>query len=178
MTITIKRPRSTVEFCTDLGLQADWEAANAALSAAKATPSGMMNDNTVKEAAAAVIALEQAMKDQVLLFDLQALPRKKWQEAEAAHPERDGVKADEVYSVHVATFFDAVIPDSIYAVRDKTTNQPVDFDPHAEWSALADEMTEGQYNTFALKVLRLNRGDAGVPFSQAASKLTGSSAKS
>ena len=100
------------------------------------------------------------------------MPRKKWQEFEAASPEREGMKEDAQWGVNVSTFFDAVLPPMIFAVQSKATGKPVDFDPAVEWLPLADEMTVGQFNEFALKALRLSRGNTGVPFSPAASLLT------
>ena len=178
MSITIKRARGTVEFCVDLAKQVEWEAATDALKTAQVNPADRMVDTEATAAAKVVAETETAMADTILIFELEALPRKKWQEFEAAHPPREGVKEDENFSVNVSTFFDAVLPPMIFAVRSKSKNKPFDFDPATEWLPLADEMTEGQHNEFALKALRLNRGSTGVPFSRAASLLMAASGKS
>lgn len=43
----------------------------------------------------------------------------------------------------------------------------VAFDVASGWPVLADEMTDGQFNEFALKVLTLNRSATDVPASGA-----------
>ena len=42
------------------------------------------------------------------------------------------------------------------------------FDPAKEWDALADDMTDSQYEEFVLAVLRVNKGRNEVPFSLSA----------
>lgn len=74
--------------------------------------------------------------------------------------------------VDVSTFFDAVAIESIFAVNEKATNAVVDFDVAAEWLALADDMTDGQYKDFVNAILALNRAVTAAPFSLTASRVT------
>ena len=171
MAITVKRAETTVEFCSDLSLQSEWEAASGEFADARRNPSGRMADPEVRAAAEKVRELEDAMEAAILVFKVRALPRKRWQELIAAHPKRDDSEQDETYGVNVSTFFDAVAsePGSIYAVNFKATDEVVDFDPSQEWSALADDMTDGQYNDFVEAFLKVNRLSTTRPFSRAAS---------
>lgn len=183
MAITVNRAKGTVEFCQDLNLQAEWEAATSALAEAQKNPSDLMVNVELTEAAAKVRDIEQKMNDSVLVFELQASSRKVWQELEAAHPPREGVKEDEAFSLNVSTFFDAVLSQgephpAIVQVTEKTTGKVVGFDPATEWRALADEMTDGQYSEFAVRCLGLNRGSTKAPFSLTASRVTATSNKS
>lgn len=178
MPITVKRARTSVEFCEDLSLQAEWETATEQLREAQNNPSKMLNDGELAEAAQKVRDIEKVMDGAVLLFELEALPRKTWQELEATYPPREDVEEDKAFDVDVSRFFDAALKISIVGVTRKVDGTPVEFSPITEWDALADEMTDGQYSNFGLKVLGLNRGVRGVPFSQAASRLIKTSDKS
>jgi hypothetical protein len=178
MPIIIKRPRSQVELCVDLSLQSAWENAAEALKKAQSQPNQMLNNAVLTEAAKAVTDLEDEMAASTLVFELQAVTRKAWQEYEAAHPPREGHKDDETFSVNCSTFFDAVAPVMITGVREKVSGEVFAFDPATEWSDLANEMTEAQYNVFALKILNMNRGTTDVPFSPAASRVTAASDES
>lgn len=182
MAITVNRAKGTVEFCQDLNLQAEWEAATSALEDAKKNPSELMVNVPLTEAAARVREIEQKMNDSVLVFELQASSRKVWQELETAHPPREGVKDDEAFSVNIASFFDAVLSQgaphpAIVQVTEKSTGNVVEFDPVTEWVPLANEMTDGQFSDFAIRVLGLNRNTTKSPFSLTASKVTAISNK-
>lgn len=188
MSIKIKRQRGYVEFCEDMSLQAAWEHANAELQEAQQKPQRTMNNPDLKAKAQAVVDAENAMADSVLVFELEALSRKKWQEFEAANPPRPGNSEDETLRFDQSKFFDAVFtfvdagsPEphpTIVSVKRKKDGEPVEFNPATDWVSLADEMTDGQFNEFALKAILLNRGNAGVPFSRAASQLMERSGKS
>lgn len=60
-------------------------------------------------------------------------------------------------SFHVATDTSPGGPRTIASVKART-DEGVPFDPHTEWVPLADEMTNGQWEGFALAVLSTNRG--------------------
>lgn len=181
MSIKIKRQRGTVEFCEDMSKQADWERATEELRLAQEKPSVTLNNPDLQAKAKAVTDTEVAMAENLLVFELEALSRKKWQEFEASHPPRPGSDEDEVLRVNVSSFFDAVLmftdTDSaekhptIVKVTRKRSGRAVPFDPAVDWLPLADEMTDGQWQQFCFKLILLNRGNAGVPFSRAASQL-------
>lgn len=185
MTISIKRRRGTVELCEDFDLYAEWERAQAALADARRAAADMLVQDA-HSAAERVTAAEKAMQDSILVFELEALPRKKWRELQAAHPPREDVPADRGMDADVSTFFDAVLTwvdekdtakRCIIGVTRKSTGETVDFDPATEWMDLADEMAETQFDDFALEVTSLNRGETTVPFSQAASRVIAASSK-
>lgn len=178
MGITITRPTQRIEFCTNLDLKAEHEAAVAALADATkaAEKSGMENSGGGKLAAAErVTELEARMREHTIVFTLSAWPRKRWVEFEESHPAREGRDDDKNLSIDVSAL-DEVIAGSITAVK-TPEGDDVPLDAKAEWPALAEEMTSGQWNDFALAVLRLNRGGVtAAPFSPLASRVIRTSA--
>lgn len=172
MAISVKRAEGYVDFCEDLSLRAEWEEACDELDQARNKPgSGRLIDDTAR-LAATVREIEEAMEASVVRIKIRALGRKRWQELGAEHPARDDNEQDQAYNVNVSTFFDAVAKESIFAAVEKVSGAVRDFDPKAEWNALADDMTDGQYGEFVRKFLELNRGGNSRPFSRAASLAT------
>lgn len=173
MSITVKRPEGAVEFCTDLALREQWEKAVERLNEARKDETDRrLADTSVAEAAAEVQRLEAAMKAATLRFRIKAMPRRRWQELGEEHQPREGNQQDAAMGVNVSTFFDAVALESIFAVNESVSDKVVDFDVKAEWMALADEMTDGQYKEFVNEFLALNRGVTKAPFSRTASLVT------
>lgn len=164
MSITIKRPTTIITLCTDMDLQAAHERAVADME--RAQKNTVMENTGVPELAREVAAIEEQMRDSTLEFTLRALPRKQFNEFEAANPPRDGDKIDAALGVNVSALDTLIVP-SIAGVTQK--GEPVAFDPASEWGTLADDMTDGQWNKFALASLQINRGATQVPFSRAAS---------
>lgn len=170
MSLTITRPRRRVNLCTNLELRAAWDRAVDELEQAKkvaATDPREAGSVSVKKAAEAVAALEEQMRSHTVVFVLEAWPRKRWTEFEETHPAREGNETDRALNIDVSTL-DEAIAGSIVAVE-SLSGEPVEFDP-ATWLALADEMTNGQWEDFALAILNLNRGVKAAPFSAAASR--------
>ncbi|MCR6706549.1 MAG: hypothetical protein NVV66_18300 [Cellulomonas sp.] len=87
-------------------------------------------------------------------------------------PPRQDNDEDKAYGINISTFFDAVMPVSIVAVTLKSDGEQVPFEPVDDWPTLADEISNAQYNEFALTVLKVNRGVTGAPFSSTASLVT------
>lgn len=167
MSITLKRATRSVDLCTDMSLVADHERAVEALDRAQKDAADRENTG-VPAAARAVEAIEDAMRAATLEFTLQAVPRKAFQEFVAEHPAHEGDKIDEAYGLAISEL-DVLIAQCIVGVREKDGG-PVDFDPASEWSALADEMTDGQWQEFALAAINIQRGGSTtIPFSKAAS---------
>lgn len=171
--LAIKRPEKTIEFCTDLALQAEWEEAGRELAdtAKREAPDARMTGDTkaVRDLKKRIQELETAMNASKVVFTIRALPRKRWAELEEIHPPREEHDADKHYGVNVATFIDAVMvePGTLVSVKDKSTGDRVDFSS-SDWPALADDMTTGQWNEFALPLLLLNRGTVTPGFNRAA----------
>ena len=171
MSLTVSRPRRTVEFCTNLNLKAEHEDALRALGDAqrreKVDPREASTE--VREAAEKIRAIEEQMRGHTVVFTLEAWPRKRWAEFEETHPPREGREDDKTYGLDLSALDDA-IAGSIVAVR-SLAGEDVDFDA-ADWAGLADEMTDGQWQDFAVALLNVNRGVKAAPFSVAASRVT------
>jgi hypothetical protein len=173
MSISVKRPEGSVDFCTDLALVDAWTAAAVHLEEVCGDDTDQrLGDPAVGEAAAEVQRLEAEMKSATLRFRTRALGRRRWQELLEEHPPREDNKQDAAMSANVSTFFDAVAAESIFEVIDLSSGERLDFDPESEWLPLANEMTDGQYQAFVDEFLLENRGVTGAPFSQTASALT------
>jgi hypothetical protein len=175
MALQITRRRATVKFYPDQGVAARIDAAEAKLAAAKAEHEQAVNDPGRTMASTAVRkatkAVEQAQADldavkaeaasTVLDLTLEALPRKRWAEALAAHPARDGDKVDAMYGLNWDTFLAEVLAESVLEVRD-AAGEIVEVTPE-EWVAAADEVTDGQYTSLMIAIASLNRG-SDAPF--------------
>lgn len=169
--LAVKRPEKVVPLCLDASLQADWEEAEKALTDARKATAGdrLTGQAEATRLAAEVKRLEDAMLAEVAHFRLRALPRSKWAELLATNPPTDDAD-DKAFGANKAGFFEAVIPASIVEV--KRGDEVLEFDPEADWSDLADDMTDRQYSDFADAVFVLNRGEVSVPFSRAASQVS------
>jgi hypothetical protein len=184
MSITVERAQKTVAFCTNLALKAAHEEAVTALDAARAAVGGDVREvppQAVTEAARAVQALEEQMRARTLTFTIEGWPRKRWMEFEETHRPRSGNENDRVYNIDLSSLDEALAavgkpfephkwPRAIVSVT-APDGTPVDFDPHTEWVPLADEMTNVQWEDFALAFLAVNRGIKAAPFSEAASRV-------
>ena len=172
MSITLKRAQTTVELCTDLSLASEHEAAQRRLAESRQTRDDRENS---PEAAIAreITDLEAAMAASTLVFTLAALPRKRYAEILAEHPPREGDDTSGAFGLNVSTGIDAILtePGVIVAVAEKVSGAPADFDP-ADWPALADEMSNSQWEQFAQAAITLNQGRVVAPFSPVASALT------
>ena len=168
MSLSVQRARKVVPFCTNLALKADHERAVAELAEAQrnATP-GMEVQPEVTDAARRVREVEDLMRGHTVEFTLEAWPRKRWVEFEETHKPRDGHEADKVFEIDISSL-DEVIAAAIVSVTAQD-GTPVPFTPATDWTQLADEMTNGQWEDFSVAVLQLNRGTKSAPFSQAAS---------
>ena len=166
MAINVKRPQQTVEFIEDATLAQAHEDAVAELQRLVRDDhkAERFVDPERKAAAERVKAVEAEAEKSILVFTLQAVGRKRYNELVAEHPAREGNDADQAVGVNQDTFFDALIGECILRVNRKHDNSVEDFDPRKEWSALADEMTDGQYAEFVTAAQELNRGMVRAPF--------------
>lgn len=167
MKLSIKRPETTVEFCLDGQLYAEWAQANAELTEARnmRLADSRLQD-PAREAAMKVQRLESLMKENTATFLIRGMKRMDWDRLVAENPPKEGNKADEQRGFNLAGLCMTGIPSSIVSVT--KNGEPVDFDPSTEWDALADEMTDSQYEDFQIAILTVNRGRNEVPFSPAA----------
>ena len=169
MSITIKRAADIVELCTDLELQADHDRLSEELRSRQKN-AGIMENSGVSEIARSIADLEKTMRESTLEFTLQALPRKRFAEFEAANPPRDGDKTDVALGINISNL-DELIAACVTRVSEKVSGNDVEFDAAAEWVALADDMSDGQWQKFALAALQVNRGATQAPFSVLASRV-------
>lgn len=172
MTLTVKRPETRVPFCLDGDLKAAHEAAEADYTRAntKRLADPRLGDST-RSLAQKVLDLEAQMQDATVSFLVRGLPRGDWKQLTAGHGPRDDNATDKAYGFNVESLMIAAIPRSIVAVENKA-GEALPFDPAKEWDALADDMTNSQYEDFVLAVLRVNAGRNDVPFSLSAFRMT------
>lgn len=170
MSITVTRPETTVEFCTNIALRSEHERAVAAVKAAQQAAQSDARESgsvAVREAAERVQAIEAEMRSSTLTFTIRGLRRKVWVEFVESNPPREGNAGDKAYGINVSAL-DSVMPASIVAVVNHD-GSPKEFDAEAEWAELADDMTNGQWSDFANAVILVNHEVRSAPFSPLAS---------
>jgi len=171
MTLTVKRPETRVLFCLDGDLKAEHEAAETEYTAARSRSvvDARLNDPT-KDLAQKVIDLEDQMKASSVTFLIRGLPRGEWSGMKTAHTPRTDNTTDKAYGFNVETLMVEALPKSIVSVEN-AAGEVLPFDASKEWDALADDMTDSQYEDFVLAVLRVNAGRNDVPFSLSAFRM-------
>lgn len=171
MTLTVKRPETRVLFCLDGDLKAAHEAAEAEFNEArnKALADARLN-SPVKGLAQRVADIEAEMKTASVTFLIRGLPRGEWSGLVAAHAPREGNAVDKPYGYNVEALMVEALPKSIVSVEN-SDGEELPFDPATEWSALADDMTNSQYEDFVVAVMRVNAGRNDVPFSLSAFRM-------
>lgn len=171
MALVVKRPETRVLFCLDGDLKAAHEAAEAEYGSARAksVADERLND-PAKALAQKVIDLEEQMKASSVSFLIRGLKRGEWSELVTAHAPRPDNATDKAYGFNVEDLMLTALPASIAAVEN-SEGELLPFDPATEWDALADEMTNSQYEDFVLAVLRVNAGRNDVPFSLSAFRM-------
>lgn len=174
-----KRGRDTVEFWADPTQLADYAAALSELAEVTETEKRDPRMSGSKRPAAEKKVREIAKRAEadVIVFTIEALPRKRWAELQAEHPARKDNELDEQFGANAETFVDAVLsePGAIVSVVRKTTGEAVDFTA-ADWAAESADMSAGQWEPFARSVLLLNESNPSPDFKWAASLGTKSSA--
>jgi hypothetical protein len=171
MALTIKRPETRVAFCLDGNLKAEHEAAEAEFNEIRKRSLGdsRLNDPS-KDLAKKVTAIEEEMKAATVEFVVRGMKRADWNDLVANHAPRDGNALDKSYGFNVESLMTVAIPKGIAGVENQA-GEPLDFDVAAEWDALADDMTDSQYEDFVLATLRVNKGRNEVPFSLSAFRM-------
>jgi len=171
MTLTVKRPETRVPFCLDGDLKAAHEAAEAEFNAERdrALADGRLN-SPAKGLAQKVADVEAEMKASTVDFLMRGLKRSAWTDLVAAHAPREGNALDKSYGFNVEALMGEAIPACIVGVEN-SVGESLPFDPAKEWDALADDMTDSQYEDFVMAVLRVNKGRNEVPFSLSAYRM-------
>jgi len=161
--LNIKRPRKTIPFYEDRAIGEQVTAAQKALDDAKSDADVRLASKAVRDAQKALDEARAAAEATVLDVTLEALPRKRWAEAEESHPARDTKDSDKAFSVNVDTFFHEVLPLSVVEVKQRGTGEiRTDIEPK-DWAAALDEIDDGQYSMIVFAILGLNR-QAANPF--------------
>lgn len=171
MALTVKRPETRVSFCLDGDLKAAHEAADAEYTAvrSRSVVDSRLND-PAKVLAQNVLDLEDQMKEASVTFLIRGMPRGAWSDLVAAHAPRPDNATDKTYGFNVESLMIDALPKSIVGVEN-SGGDALPFDPAKEWDALADDMTNSQYEDFVLAVLRVNAGRNDVPFSLSAFRM-------
>jgi len=165
---TMKRIETTVELCLDGSLYAEWKQAQAELeqSKKKAVVDDRLN-SPVRTLAAQIQDLEAKVVKETVTFTVRAMSRKEWREITLANPPREGNDLDKNgYGFNVDAVMEAAIPRSVVAAAKSGRKLP---DAAKLWAELEPDMSESQYDDFAVAVLQVNRGRMDRPFSYAAS---------
>lgn len=172
MALTIKRPETRVKFCLDGDLRSAHEAADAEYVAAnnRRLADPRLTDST-RVLAQKVQDLEDQMNAASVSFIIRGLKRGEWTELTTEHAPREDNNLDSSYGFNIEALMTAAIPRSIAAVEN-SKGEPLEFDPAAEWEALADDMTNSQYEEFVIAVIKVNAGRNDVPFSLSAFRAT------
>lgn len=171
MALVVKRPETRVLFCLDGDLKAAHEAAEAEFNVARSRSLAdvRLNDPT-KDLAKKVNDLEEEMKASTVSFLVRGMKRGDWNELVAEHSPRDGNALDKSYGFNVEGLMKVAVPKSIAGVFNNK-DEPLPFVVSDEWDALADDMTDSQYEDFVLATLRVNKGRNEVPFSLSAFRM-------
>lgn len=172
MTLTVKRPETRVPFCLDGDLKATHEAAESEYTHAnKRHLADPRLGSSVRKLAEKVQDLETQMQDSTVTFLIRGMKRGDWVELTSAHPPREKNSLDGNYGYNIEAVMLTAIPQSIVGVENNK-GEPLDFNPAAEWEALAEDMTNSQYEDFILAVIKVNAGRNDVPFSLSAFRAT------
>jgi len=149
-------------------LRAQWEELDAELGRLrKERLTDPRLNSPIQSMAKAVVDLQEAMRAETVTFTIQGMPRSDWENLLTAHPAREDNPGDKSYGFNPTAVTEAAIAQSI--VKVEQGGKPVKFDPAKEWDALADDMTNAQYEDFFIAILKTNRGRQDIPFSVNAS---------
>jgi len=158
-------PERTVEVCLRGDLVAEHEQAERELEAAERKASNSLAGDGVGPIVDRIEALEQQMREHVIVFTLRALPRSAWRSLLSDHPPRVGsdgqvVDDDRHIELNVDTFY-------VDLVRRSIVDPEIDDE---DWAALTDRLTDKQFGDLAGAAWMLNRSEIDIPFSRAASR--------
>jgi hypothetical protein len=110
-------------------------------------------------------ALREQMQDSTIVFRLRGLSRRTWDALVKQHPPIQDVEEHKAFGYNTDTFFDALVRASLV---DPT------LDPQ-QWEQLLETVTTSQWRKLAFTAQILSTNDVSVPFSKAASAMTGNS---
>lgn len=167
-----KRPETTVQVCLRGDLQAEFEQAERELADAERKPADSLAGTGSRAIAERIEALREQMREHTVEFRFRAKSRHEWRVLIDAHPPRrddDGafLEEDRYIGVNTATFFEVCI-------RECLAEPVLDDD---DWATLDANLSDRQYDSLFNAAWNINRGEVGVPFSRAASRILSSASE-
>jgi hypothetical protein len=174
---TVKLARKTVELYPDMQVSDEVDAALDAVEEAKKTAAQeadalgrQLASKALTAANKAVTAAETALaevqaraKSSVIEVIIDQMSKKDWSEFEATHPPREGIKADEDFTINWPVFVGAYLEQTPPQVRHRESGEPVEVIP-SEWPGWVETVSDPEYQKLALTILQLNRRVVTRPF--------------
>lgn len=165
--IQMKRPEGNVLLVTDGDLYAEHSAIREELSD---QVTNQIQDGRIaggaKSLAQKLVDVERRMKEGSVTFRLRGMPRNEWQLLKAQFPPRADNELDVEFGANADEVCAIGVPKSIISATFHN-GEEAEYD----WDELTNEMTDSQWMDFVYMFMALNGGDAGVPFTHAASKI-------
>lgn len=174
MPLNIKRPRKLVPFYEDRAASVQVTAASVqvtdaetVLAAAKKKYPDRLASKAVTDAKKNLEEAERNLEEvkaaaaaTVLDLTLEALSKKRWAQAEEAHPVRPGDVADKSFGLNIDTFLAEVLGESVVEVRQRGTGELRTDVTAQDWTDATSEMDDASYSVLLMAILDLNRNPA------------------
>lgn len=161
-------PKRVAPVCFATGLVQQYEALQQELLDEARQSADSLGGGRKAEIRAALLELEDAMRERTVELTLQAIPRPRFKELKRKHPPRkdeDGKPnaRDARFGVNEETFFDSLLRESIVdpPLDDETFRLMVD-----------EKLSEAQFDRLTTIAWNLNEDRIDLPFSYAASRKT------
>lgn len=159
-------PERSVEVCLRPDLLARLQELERELQRAederKAGGGSLASGSASRVTAGQIDAIRAEMLEATMVFQLRALPRRKFRALQAEFPPRDGNAIDNLNGVNIEDAAEAMVRRCL-------------IDPElddADWAALDELLSDGQFNQLAAAAWAINSKDVEVPFSRTASRIT------
>mgnify|MGYP001152550309 CR=1 FL=1 len=159
----IHLPEASVPICLRADLQAEFDRLSHELEVARRSPDAdtlVGSSGRTRRIAEEMEKIRTQMQQHTRVIRLRALPRRQWSDL-LARPEHQPRKEDAPADYNRETFPVAAL--AACAVAPKMTVEQA--------GRLVDRLSQGQWDRLWLAILNLNKGEANVPFSAAASAI-------
>lgn len=159
-----RMPEKTIPLCMRGDLQAEWEKLDAELNAEKPQETATLAGPPPNiELAQRIEALQEEMRESLIVLRLRAMSRDPWFALTAAHPPRPDIISDRMQGFNGSTIWDDLIAETL--IEPQLDRERV--------TLLLNKITPGQLDRLAQEAWDLNRRDVvSVPFSLTASLIT------
>lgn len=155
-------PERSVALCLRGDLVAEFEALDRRLEQLPGRGDALNSSAEYLQVARDIETVRQDMAAASVEFRLRALPRRRWNQLLLDHPPRVDSDTDKAVGINEATFYDALIAESIVDPS---------LSPGELTRLLDDVLTSAQYDEISRAAWTLNRKGVDVPFSRAASRI-------